>query len=138
MLLLEFQQFLLTLAVVFEHGLAVQLAVGARVRVGPRRQQVGGDVADPGDVGHHVDRFLHLGQLGEELRLGVALDDARGHGVARLVGRFEPLRVRFVEEHLRLQDVASFSRDVGIFSQGQIQQHLHGGPPFHVRELLER
>ena len=138
MLLLEFQQFLLTLAVVFEHGLAVQLTVGARVRVGPRRQQIGGDVADPCDVGHHVDRFLHVGQLGEELRLGVALDDARRHGVALLVGRFEPLRVRFVEEHLRFQDVASFSRDVGIFSQGQIQQHLHGRPPLHVRELLER
>ena len=100
-LFLEFQQFLLTLAVVLEHRLAVQFAVGARVRVGPRRQQVGGDVADPGDVGDHVDRFLQVGQLGEELRLGVALNDARGHGVARLVRRFEPLRVRFVEEHLR-------------------------------------
>ena len=138
MLLLQFQQFLLTLAVVLEHGLAVQLAVGARVRVGPGRQQVGGNVADPGDVGHHVDGFLHVGQLGEELRLGVALDDAGGHGVARLVRGFQPLGVRFVEEHLRFQDVAGLSRDVGIFSQGQIQQHLHGWPPFHVRELLER
>ena len=108
------------------------------MRVGPGRQQVGGDVADPGDVGHHIDRFLHVRQLGEELRLGVALDDACGHGIACLVRSFKPLGVGLIKEHLRFQDVAGLSRDGCILSQGQIQQHLHGGPPFHVRQLLER
>ena len=137
-LLLQIQQFLLTRAVVLKHGLAVQLAVRTRVRVGSRRQQVGGDVADPCDVGHHVDGLLDVGQLGEEFSLGVALDDAFGHGIAGLVRRFKTLGVRLVQEHLCFQDVASLCSDVPILSQGQIQQHFHRWATLHVRELLER
>ena len=57
-LLFQAQEDALGFFVVLKEALTVELPVGARVRVGPRRQQVGGDVADPCDVGHHVDGFL--------------------------------------------------------------------------------
>ena len=125
------------LLVVLEEALAVQLAVRAGVGVAAGGEQVGGDVAHRGHVGHHLDGLVHLRELGEELRLGVALEDVRRDGVAGLVRGLEAVGVGLVEEDLGLEDLDRLLRGPGVVAEGDVDEHLHRGATLHVGQGLE-
>ena len=107
------------------------------MRVAARGQQIRGNVTDPSHVRDHVDGFLHVGQVGKELRLGVALDDVGGNRMTRFVCSGQTVRVRFVEEHLRFQDRSRFQGNGLVLAERQVEQHLNGGATLHVRKLFE-
>ncbi len=132
MLLLQRDDFLLGFRC--DHALAVQLAVGAGVRLVAGRQQVGRNVALRGDVGHDLDLVLDIRKLGEEFSLGVALQHVLGDFIAGLEGVAQPEHVGVVQEHLGLQDFAGISGNCRIVAECQIEQDFDGRSALHVRQ----
>ena len=134
---LEVEEHLLGGLVVLEQALAVELAVGAGVRVRPRGEQVGGDVAHGDHVGDDLDGLVDRGEVGEELGPRVAVQQVRCAPVPFLVGRLEAVGVGLVEEHLGLQDVGGAPGDVVVVAEEQVDEHFDGGTALHVGEQLE-
>ena len=134
---LKIEQCLLLVGVVFEHRLAMQLTIGARVCIGAGGEQVGGDVADSGNVGDDLDLFVDVGKLGKELGLRVALQNLFCERVTTSMGLGETLHVGLVEEHLGLQHVSGLTSDRFVVAEHQIEQRIDRRATLHVRELFE-
>ena len=136
--MLQLQFFDVFLRGLVDHALAVQLAVGAAVRLVAGRQQVGRDVAFGGDEGHDLDLVFHVGQLGEEFGLGVAFQQVLHHRVAGRMGGFQAVGVGLIQEDLGFQHLGGLAGDRGIVTQQQVQQHADRRPALHVRQQFER
>ena len=89
------------------------------------RQKVGGDIPFGGDVSDDFDLVFDLGQLGEKLRLRVAVQNVSGDHVALRMGLRQTIGVGLIEEHLRFKDVCRLLGDLSIVTQCQIKQHAH-------------
>ena len=100
-------------------------------------KQISRDVPFGRDIGHDLDFVFDLRKLGEEFGLGIALDDIAGNGAASLKGGFQTVGVRFIEEHLGLQNFGRITGNRGIIAKRQIEQHLNRRAAFHVGEKLK-
>ena len=121
-----------------DHTLAVQLAVGARMRLIAGRQEVGGNIAFGGNEGDDLDLVFDIRKLGEEFGLGVAFQHGLGDGVAGLVGIPQAEHVGIVKEDLGLQHFTRLGGDCGIFAERNVEQHLDRRAALHVRQQFQR
>ena len=78
--------------VVLEQALPMKFAIGARVGIAPWGEQVCGDIAHGRHVGHHLEGLFDRRKLGEELGLGVALQNLAGEGVPAPMGLLETVK----------------------------------------------
>ena len=107
------------------------------MRLAARRKQVGGDVADSGNISDHIDLFGHVGELREKLGVRVALENLSSQRVIVFERLGKTLGVCFVKKHLRLEDVCGSPRNSFVITQSQVQKHANGRSALHVRQLLE-
>ncbi|CDI09848.1 protein of unknown function [Agrobacterium pusense] len=121
-----------------DHTLAVQLAVGARMRLIAGRQEVGRNIAFGGDEGDDLDLVLDIGKLGEELGLGIAFKHVPGNRVAGLVSIPQAEHVGIVKEDLGLQHFTRLGGDCGIVAERDVEQHLDRRAALHVRQQFQR
>ena len=135
--MLQLQRLDLLLRALGDQAFAVKLAVGTRMRLVARRQQVGGDIALGGDIGDHLDLFINLRKAGEELGIRIAFQDVAGHRIAGIERGLQPLLVGLIQEDLRLQHLGGLGRDAGIIAKRQIQKHLDRRSAFHMRQQLK-
>ncbi len=133
----QLQRFDLLLRFFRHHAFAVQLAVGAGVRLVARRQQVGGDIAFTRDIGHDFDFFFNFRQFGEEFRLGIAFQHVFCDGIACVQGLFQARHIRVIKENLGFQHFCGVFGNGGIVTQGQIQQDVDGGATLHMGQQLK-
>jgi len=121
-----------------DEALAVKFAIRAGVSLISRGEEVGGDVSGAGDVGDDLDFFLDVGELGEELSLGVALEKVFRNGAALRVGVGEAGHVGVVEEDLGLEDFSGLLGDVDVLAfEDEIEEDFDGLAALHVGEELE-
>ena len=135
--MLQFQRLDLLLRALGDQAFAVKLAVGTRMRLVARRQQVGGDITLGGDIGDDLDLLVDLGKTGEELGIGIAFQHGAGDRVAGGERGLQPVLVGLVQENLGLQHLGGFGRGCGVIAKREVEKHADRRPAFHMREQLE-
>jgi hypothetical protein len=121
-----------------DHALAMQLAVGARMRLVAGGKKVSGDIAFSSDKGHDLDLVLDIRKLGEELGLGVALENIRRNGISSLVGIAQTEHVCVIKEDLSLQHITSLLGDISLIAECDVEQHFDRWATLHMRQEFQR
>ena len=104
-----------------EQTLPVKFTVRPGVSVTAGRQQVGGHVSHCSHIRHDLNDLIDRRQLREKLGVDLALEDIRRDGMARLVGLFQTIRVRLVQEHLGFEDCGGLQGNGFIIAERQVQ-----------------